>query len=149
MDNLQHLIIDSEKKNIFPDFKELIRYKDLFMTLASRDFKIRYAQTFIGVLWAFVQPVATLLVLYVVFGRFAKVDTGNIPHIIFTACGTCVWAYFSYVMTNSGNSIISAQDMVKKVYFPRLILPISVIITNLLKFVLQFLLFFGILIYYL
>jgi lipopolysaccharide transport system permease protein len=126
------LVIDSSKQNMLPNFGELVRYKDLFFTLAWRDFKIRYAQTAIGLMWAFIQPVATITILYVVFGRFAKVDTGDTPHIIFTVCGTSVWAYFSYVMTNSGNSIISAQDMVKKIYFPRLIIPLSKAVVGLI-----------------
>ena len=74
-------------------------------------------------LWAIIQPVVTLLILSLVFGRFVGVNTG-IPHILFTVAGQ-VWAYFSYVMTNSGNSIISAQAMIKKIYFPRLIVPLS------------------------
>mgnify|MGYP001107594278 CR=1 FL=1 len=85
--------------------------------LALRDFKIRYAQTLLGVLWALIQPAATILILYMVFGRFAQVETGNVPHILFTAVGLLPWTYFSYVMQNSGNSIIAAQAMVKKVYF--------------------------------
>ncbi|MBL4653187.1 MAG: ABC transporter permease [Flavobacteriales bacterium] len=130
--NKSRLVIDSNKNNLLPNFKELIRYKDLFYTLAWRDFKIRYAQTLVGLLWAFIQPIATLTILYVVFGRFAKVETGNVPHLVFTVCGTSVWAYFSYVMTNSGNSIISAQDMVKKIYFPRLIIPLSKAVVGLI-----------------
>ncbi|MEQ9187028.1 MAG: ABC transporter permease [Cryomorphaceae bacterium] len=106
-------------------FKELTAYKELFWMLAWRDFKIRYAQTFVGLLWAFIQPSMTILILYVVFGRFANVQTGIIPHIVYSTCGVMAWTYFSYVMTNAGNSIISAQAMVKKIYFPRIIIPLS------------------------
>ena len=105
-------IIDS-RKNKFINFKELINYKDLFITLSWRDFRVRYAQTTIGFLWAIMQPIITLLILSLVFGKFAGVNTG-VPHILFTIIGTSIWTYFSYVMINSGNSIIANQNMVKK-----------------------------------
>ena len=114
----------SKNRSLFA-FSELVRYKELFWMLAWRDFKIRYAQTFIGLIWAFIQPAMTILILYVVFGRFANVDTGTIPHIVYSTCGVMAWTYFSFVMTNAGNSIISAQAMVKKIYFPRIIIPLS------------------------
>ena len=102
--------------------------------LALRDFKIRYAQTLLRVLWALIQLAATILILYMVFGRFAQVETGNVPHILFTAVGLLPWTYFSYVMQNSGNSIIAAQAMVKKVYFPRIIIPVSKALVGLIDF---------------
>jgi len=102
--------------------------------LALRDFKIRYAQTLLGVMWALIQPAATILILYLVFGRFAQVETGKIHHILFTAVGLLPWTYFSYVMQNSGNSIIAAQAMVKKVYFPRIIIPVSKALVGLIDF---------------
>jgi lipopolysaccharide transport system permease protein len=116
--------IISKHKSLFT-FGELVAYRELFWMLAWRDFKIRYAQTFVGLLWAVIQPLMTILILYVVFGRFANVDTGPIPHIVYSTCGVMAWTYFAYVMTNAGNSIISAQAMVKKIYFPRIIIPLS------------------------
>lgn len=118
-------IIDAKQRKLFPSLSELKRYKDLFLTLAWRDFRVRYAQTTIGFLWAFIQPIVTLIILSIVFTKFAKVDTGNIPHSIFTACGLITWTYFAFVMTNSGKSIIESQNMIKKIYFPRLIIPLS------------------------
>lgn len=114
----------SKNRSLFA-FSELVRYRELFWMLAWRDFKIRYAQTFVGLLWSFIQPAMTILILYVVFGRFANVDTGSIPHIVYSTCGVMAWTYFAFVMTNAGNSIISAQAMVKKIYFPRIIIPLS------------------------
>lgn len=113
---------------------EIREYRELFWALAFRDFKVRYAQTAIGLLWAVMQPVITLLILTVVFDKFAKVDTGNVPHLLFASSGMACWTYFSYVMTNSGNSIIMAQQMVKKIYFPRLIIPVSKAIVGLIDF---------------
>lgn len=141
-------IIDANKKSIVPDFKELYQYKDLFLTLAWRDFRVRYAQTTIGLLWAIVQPVVTLLILSLVFGRFVGVETGNIPHILFTVSGLSIWSYFSYVMTNSGNSIIASQNMVKKIYFPRLIIPLSKAVVGFIDFGVAILIMVVLMIYY-
>lgn len=91
-------IIDANKKSIVPNFRELYQYKDLFVTLAWRDFRVRYAQTTIGFLWAILQPVITLLILSLVFGRFVGVETGDVPHILFTISGLSVWSYFSFVI---------------------------------------------------
>ena len=119
-----HKIIDASHSSIILDFKELYRYKDLFITLTWRDFRVRYAQTTIGMLWALLQPVVTLLILSLVFGKFVGVKT-EVPYLLFAMTGMTIWTYFSYVMTNSGASIIASQDMIKKIYFPRLIIPLS------------------------
>ncbi len=113
----------SKSKTI--DFKELFAYKDLFLILAYRDLKVRYAQTFLGLIWAILQPLLTLLIFTLVFGRLVKIDTGGIPYPLFAICGMGAWSYFSFVLSQSGNSIIGAQDMIKKIYFPRLIIPLS------------------------
>tara|TARA_B110001452_G_scaffold52777_1_gene40247 strand:- start:3868 stop:4692 length:825 start_codon:yes stop_codon:yes gene_type:complete len=141
-------IIDAKKRHILPDLKEIFRYKDLFITLAWRDFKVRYAQTTIGIMWAFVQPVISLIILNVVFGRFAGVETNEIPHTLFTITGLSIWTYFSYVMTNSGNSIISAQGMVQKIYFPRLIIPLSKAVVGLVDFGITILILFVLMVYF-
>ena len=112
-------IIDSNKKR-FLNFRELIDYKDLFISLSVRDFKVRYAQTTIGFLWAFIQPIITLTILSLVFGRFVGVET-DVPHILFTVAGTSLWSYFSFVLTNSGSSIIENQNMIKKYIFQDLL----------------------------
>lgn len=119
-----HKIIDANRKGILPDFRELFAYKDLFLTLTWRDFKVRYAQTVIGILWAFLQPVVTLIILSLVFGRFIGVET-PVPYFVYATTGMALWSYFSFVMTNAGSSIISNQGMIKKIYFPRLIIPLS------------------------
>jgi lipopolysaccharide transport system permease protein len=140
-------IIDAKSKTLIPDFKELYHYKDLFFTLAWRDFKVRYAQTTIGLLWALLQPLITLLILTLVFGRFVGVKT-EVPHLLFTVAGMSLWSYFSYVLTNSGNSIISSQDMVKKIYFPRLIIPISKAVVGFIDYGITLLIMIILMIYY-
>lgn len=140
-------IIDANKRGILPDFKEVLRYKDLFLTLAWRDFKVRYAQTTIGLLWAIVQPVVTLLLLSLVFGRFVGVETKT-PHLLFTVAGMSIWTYFSYVMTNSGVSIIASQEMVKKIYFPRLIIPLSKAVVGFIDFGVAIIILISLMVYY-
>jgi lipopolysaccharide transport system permease protein len=143
-----HKVIDADHKRIFPDFKELFRYKDLFLTLTWRDFRVRYAQTTIGLLWALLQPVVTLIILTLVFGRFVGVKTGDVPHVLFTVAGMSVWTYFSYVMTNAGNSIIANQGMVKKIYFPRLIIPLSKAVVGFIDFAISLLIMIVLMIWY-
>lgn len=140
-------IIKAGKKSIFPDLKELIRYKDLFLTLSWRDFKVRYAQTTIGLVWAFLQPVVTIIILSMVFGQFVGVET-PVPHLLYTVSGMSIWAYFAYVLTNSGNSIIANQGMVKKIYFPRLIIPLSKAMVGLIDFAITFLILIVLMVYY-
>ena len=140
-------IIDASSKKVFPDLKEIFRYKDLFYTLTWRDFRVRYAQTTIGFLWAILQPVVTLLILTLVFGRFVGVKT-EVPHILFTVAGMSIWSYFSYVMTNSGSSIIASQGMVKKIYFPRLIIPLSKAIVGFIDFGISLLIMVVLMIYF-
>lgn len=142
------IIIDSNRKNNFFDtLKEILLFKDLFWALTWRDFRVRYAQTTIGFLWAILQPIVTLSILSLVFGRFIGVET-QIPHILFTVMGTSIWSYFSYVMTNSGNSIIASQNMIKKIYFPRLIIPLSKAIVGFIDFGISILIMIILMVYF-
>lgn len=118
-------IFDAEKSELKLNLKELFQYKDLFLVLAYRDLRVRYSQTFLGLFWAFLQPFATLLIFVVVFGKAVNVDTEGIPYPLFAITGMAAWTYFAFVLNQSGNSIISSQEMVKKIYFPRLVIPLS------------------------
>jgi len=126
-------VIDANNKNFLPNLRELRQYRDLFITLSWRDFKVRYAQTTIGFLWAFLQPVVTLLILTLVFYMVGGIET-PVNYLVFTTAGYSIWSYFSFVMTNSGNSIIVNGDMVKKIYFPRLIIPLSKAVVGFIDF---------------
>jgi len=141
-------VIDAQKSKLSLNLKELFLYKDLFLTLAYRDYRVRYAQTFLGFAWAFIQPFTTLLIFVVVFGKAAKVDTGDIPYPVFAICGMSAWSYFSYVLNQSGNSIIGAQDMVKKIYFPRLIIPLSKATVGFVDFGITAIFIFILMLYY-
>jgi lipopolysaccharide transport system permease protein len=140
-------LIDAEKNQVIPNFIELYQYRDLFLTLSWRDFRVRYAQTTIGFIWAILQPLITLIILSLVFGNFVGVKT-NVPHLLFTIAGMSIWTYFSYVMTNSGTSIIANQGMIKKIYFPRLIIPLSKAVVGLIDFGISILILVVLFVYY-
>lgn len=142
-----HKVIDASQSSIIPDFKELYRYRDLFLTLTWRDFRVRYAQTTIGLLWALLQPVVTLLILSLVFGKFVGVKT-EIPYMLFAMTGMTLWTYFSFVMSNAGSSIIANQGMVKKIYFPRLIIPLSKAAVGLIDLGISLLIMITLMIWY-
>jgi lipopolysaccharide transport system permease protein len=117
--------VDAKRWKPIPDLRELLAHRDLFLTLAYRDIRVRYSQTFLGLAWALVQPLATLVIMVLVFGRAVKVDTAGLPYSLFAITGISAWAYFAYVLKESGSSIIGAQEMVRKIYFPRIIIPLS------------------------
>jgi lipopolysaccharide transport system permease protein len=119
------IVVDVSSNKFRLDVRELLRYKDLFYVLAYRDLRVRYAQTLLGLFWAFLQPAATLLIFILIFGKAVKVDTGTVPYALYALTGMTAWSYFSFVLSQSGQSIIGAQEMVKKIYFPRLIIPLS------------------------
>ena len=141
-------IIDANKSVLSLDLKELFQYKDLFYTLAYRDFKVKYAQTFLGIAWAFIQPAMTLIVFSLVFSRGLQLDTGEVPYVLFAACGLAAWTYFSSVMSQAGSSIIGAQGMVQKIYFPRLIIPTSKAVVGLVDFAIALVVIFLLMIVY-
>lgn len=141
-------IIDANKSILSLDIKELFQYKDLFYTLSYRDFRVKYAQTFLGFVWAFIQPFMTLVVFSLVFNQGLQVDTGSVPYVVFAACGLAAWTYFSTVMSEAGSSIIGAQGMVQKIYFPRLVIPLSKAMVGLIDFGIALLVIFGLMAFY-
>ncbi|MCB0812112.1 MAG: hypothetical protein KDB87_02940, partial [Flavobacteriales bacterium] len=119
------IVVDAKSWNPVPDLREVFAHRDLFLTLAYRDVRVRYAQTMLGLGWALFQPLATLLIMVLVFGRAVKVDTQGVPYSLFAITGISAWSYFAFVLKESGSSLIGAQEMVRKIYFPRLIIPLS------------------------
>ncbi len=128
------VIIDANQSIFKLNLRELFSYKDLFYTLAYRDFKIKYAQTFLGIVWAFIQPALTLMVFGLLFSRGLNIGTGEVPYLLYAGCGLATWTYFAAVMGQAGNSIIAAQNIVQKIYFPRLIIPLSKALVGLIDF---------------
>jgi lipopolysaccharide transport system permease protein len=122
---MSKIVVDANSSSYKIDLKELRHYRDL---------RVRYAQTFLGFLWALLQPLATLLIFILVFGMALKVDTGGIPYPLFAISGISMWTYFGFVLNQSGNSVIGAQEMIKKIYFPRLVIPLSKAVVGFVDF---------------
>jgi lipopolysaccharide transport system permease protein len=112
------------------NFAELWRYRELFGFLAWRDILIRYKQTYLGVAWAVLQPVLTMVVLSVVFGRFAKLPSDGAPYTILVLSALLPWQFFANALTESSNSIVASARIISKVYFPRLIVPASAVLSG-------------------
>ena len=145
---MARIVVDANKSTFSLNLKELFSYRDLFLILAYRDLRVRYAQTFLGLVWAIVQPLLTVVIFTLVFGHFVKVDTGSLPYPVFALCGMVAWTYFSFVMNQSGSSIIGAQEMVKKIYFPRLVIPLSKAVVGLVDFCIALVLLLMLILFY-
>ena len=139
----------SPKKNLLDvNLKEIWRYRDLILLFVKRDFVAVYKQTVLGPLWFVIQPIFTTLIFTVIFGQLASIPTDGLPQVLFYMCGISTWNYFSECFTKTSNTFVSNANIFGKVYFPRLVLPISTVISCLLKFFIQFSLFLIFLIYY-
>lgn len=129
-------------------WKDLWRYRELLYFLAWRDILVRYKQTVIGVAWAVLRPVLTMLVLTFIFGKLAKMPSGGVPYPILVFCGMLPWQFFATAFAESGNSLVSNSGMISKVYFPRLVVPISSVITSFVDFLISAVLMGLMMIYY-
>lgn len=130
------------------DFKELKQYRDLFYFLVVRDIKVRYKQTVLGGLWAIIQPLFAMVVFTLFFGRLAGIPSDGVPFPIFNFTAMVIWIYFSTSITNAGNSLIGDSSLISKVYFPRLIIPLSPILAGLLDFSIAFVVLIGMMFYF-
>jgi lipopolysaccharide transport system permease protein len=130
------------------DFKELRQYRDLFFFLVWRDIKVLYAQTILGFAWAILQPLIQIVIFTVVFGKVAKVSTEGLPYIVFSSAAIIPWTYMSQAITASSQSLISGQHMLGKVYFPRLIFPITPILAKMVDFAISMLIVVGVAFYF-
>jgi lipopolysaccharide transport system permease protein len=130
-------------------FREIWRYRDLLWILLKRDYKASFRQTILGPIWFFIQPIFTTLIYTVVFNRVAKLGTDGMPPILFYLSGVILWNYFSTSITSTSNAFISNASIFGKVYFPRLIIPISIVLSNMMKLMVQFSFFVVVFLYYL
>jgi len=142
------IVIESNHKLFDLNLATLWHYRDLLMILVKRDFISFYKQTLLGPIWFFVQPLFTTLTYIVIFGNIANVGTDSLPQALFYLSGITLWNYFSDCLLKTSTVFRDNSNIFSKVYFPRLIIPLSIIISNLIKFVVQFLLFLGFLFYY-
>lgn len=128
---MNDIIIRPKKIWSLTDIKEVWQYRDLFYIFAWRDIKVRYKQTTLGVLWVIFQPLITMLIFTVFFGNLAKIPSGKLPYPLFVLIGLIFWNYFSAVLTHASSSMIENENIIKKVYFPKIILPLSSLVTSL------------------
>lgn len=135
------LIVKPHNKWYDIQLKEILRYKDLLLLFVRRDFVSVYKQTILGPIWFFIQPIITSITFTIIFGNLAHITTDGIPPILFYMCGITLWNYFSDTLTKTSDTFTANANIFGKVYFPRMIVPLSVVLSNLIKFSVQLLLF--------
>ena len=118
-------------------WNDLWRYRELLYFLAWRDLLIRYKQTVVGVTWAVIRPFLTMVVLTIVFGRLADMPSGGVPYPLLVLCGMLPWQFFSTAVSECGNSLVTNSSLISKVYFPRMTVPASSVITSLVDLLLS------------
>jgi len=142
------LIITPRKKWYDLQLADVWRYRDLITLFVRRDFVSRYKQTILGPLWLIIQPIMNSIVFTVIFGNIARLPTDGLPQILFYMSGTVLWHYFSNCLSGTSQTFISNANLFGKVYFPRLVIPISLVISNLITLAIQFSLFMAFWLYY-
>jgi len=148
LQNIKPITVRKARSGTSFGLNELKEYYDLIYFLVWRDIKVRYKQTALGVTWAILQPFLTMVVFTIFFGRLANVPSDGIPYPIFSFAGLLPWQLFANALTNSSNSLINNTNLITKVYFPRLILPLSSVVGGLVDFSLAFLVLIGMMFYY-
>lgn len=146
--HLKKTIVTPPKGGLSLDLKEVWAYRDLLTMLVWRDVSVRYKQSVVGIGWAVIQPFMMMIIFTIVFGKFAKLPSEGIPYPVFTYCALLPWNYFARSLGDSSNSIVGSQQLVTKVYFPRLILPLSKVFAGLIDFSIAFIILIGMMIYY-
>ena len=130
------------------DLRELWDYRELLYFLTWRDLKVRYKQTALGAAWAVIQPLFMMLVFSLFFGRLAGVPSDGVPYPVFTFCALLPWQLFAHALTESSNSLVGNQNLITKVYFPRLVVPMSAVLGGLVDFAIAFVILLGMLAFY-
>jgi lipopolysaccharide transport system permease protein len=141
-------VIKPKNKLLSVDFKEVWRYRELLEMFVKRDIITQYKQTILGPTWFFIQPIMTTIMYMVVFGGIAKISTGKIPPALFYMAGIAMWNYFSDCLNKTSTTFSANEGIFGKVYFPRIIVPLSVITSNLVRFCIQLLLFIFIYLFF-
>jgi lipopolysaccharide transport system permease protein len=142
------VIIEPNKAWSALDLHDLWAFRELLYFLTLRDVKVRYKQTGLGVAWAILQPLLTMLIFTIFFGRLAGVPSDNIPYPIFAYAGLLPWTFFSNAITSSGNSLVGSTHLITKVYFPRMIIPGAAVAAGLVDFAIAFVILVLLMIYY-
>ena len=146
--NVSELVIRPPHGRIPLDMAELWAYRELLYFLTWRDIKVRYKQTVLGAAWAIIQPFLMMIVFSLFFGRLAGVPSDGIPYPIFIYCALLPWQLFAHALTESSNSLVANERLITKVYFPRLVVPISAVLAGLIDFAIAFVILLGMMAYY-
>lgn len=147
-DVVPHIRLQPSRGWVAVRLKELWQYRELLYFLTWRDIKVRYKQTVLGVLWALIQPFMTMVVFSLFFGQLAQVPSDGLPYPIFNYAALIPWTLFSQGLGTSANSLVNSANLLKKIYFPRLVIPISGILSGLVDFALSFTILFGLMLFY-
>ena len=147
-DHTTHIRISPSTGWISVNLKELWKYRELIYFFAWRDIKVRYKQTVLGAAWAIIQPLSTMVVFSVLFGRLAKMPSEGVPYPIFCFAGLLPWTYFASALSQGSSSMVRSAQLIKKVYFPRLAIPVSSVLSGVIDFGLSFLVLLGLMAYY-
>jgi lipopolysaccharide transport system permease protein len=148
MSSPYRIVIRPKKIFSFSDLKEIWKYRELLYFFTWRDLKVRYKQTSIGALWAIFQPFMTMVIFSIFFGKLLGVPSDGVPYPIFVYTGLIFWQFFSSALSDTSNVLIVNQSIITKVYFPRLILPLSTVFTKFVDFIIAAIILFGMMIYY-
>ncbi|OHC03358.1 MAG: phosphate ABC transporter permease [Planctomycetes bacterium RIFCSPLOWO2_12_FULL_40_19] len=140
--------IEPSKGWVSLKLKELLEYRELLYFLTWRDIKVRYKQTVLGIAWAIIQPFFTMLVFSLFFGRLAKIPSDGIPYPIFSYAALVPWTFFAHGLNQASNSLVGSANLIKKVYFPRLAIPIASVLAGVVDFVLAFIMLIGMMLYF-
>lgn len=133
------LIIEPSSGWVALNLRDLWRYRELLYFLCWRDIKVRYKQTALGASWAVIQPLLTMVIFTVIFGHFARVSSDGVPYMVFSLCGLIPWTFFAYALGQSSNSLVGNTNLISKVYFPRLVIPIASTLSGVVDFAIAFL----------
>lgn len=142
------IVISRSRGWVRINWRELWEYRELLYFLTWRDVKVRYTQTALGAAWAILQPFLTMVVFSIFFGALAKIPSEGMPYPIFAYCALLPWQLFAHALTGSGNSLVANQQLISKVYFPRLVIPMSAVLTGLVDFGIAFLVLVGMMFFY-
>jgi homopolymeric O-antigen transport system permease protein len=142
------VVIEPNKGWGLAELKDLWAFRELLYFLTWRDVKVRYRQTGLGVAWAIIQPLFTMLIFTLFFGRLAGVPSDNVPYPLFAYAGLLAWTFFANAITNSGNSVVGSANLITKVYFPRMVIPAAAVAAGLVDFIIGFIILLMLMIYY-
>ncbi len=142
------VIIEPSKPWVPLKLRDLWEFRELLYFLTWRDVKVRYKQTLLGAAWAILQPLLTMLIFTLLFGRFAGIRSGGIPYPIFAYGGLLIWTFFANSVTNSGNSLVGSSNLITKIYFPRMIIPAAAVAAGVVDLCLAFLVQIVLMVYY-